>query len=183
MKISSFWVWTILPATMSATIICLFAIPNFRDAGVMRADSKNVTKATDEYLIQRDEYERLQLEVRSLQSRRDENGHSIRTDSNDSKLISSMTRPIDGTEVLDQSIRIGEREIMSVRPAGLALDRRNVEMQMTGSFDAVFKTVQKAEEEAGMTRVRSIDIHREGLQVQATVGIDEYFHASEGKSE
>jgi hypothetical protein len=94
-----------------------------------------------------------------------------------------MTRPIDGADVLDQSIRIGEREVMSVRPAGLALDRRNVEMQMTGSFAAVFNTVQKAEQEAGMTRVRSIDIHREGLQVQATVGIDEYFHASEGKPE
>jgi hypothetical protein len=56
-------------------------------------------------------------------------------------------------------------------------------MQMTGSFDAVFNTVRKAEQESGMTRVRSIDIHREGLQVQATVGIDEYFHASEGKPE
>ena len=181
MKISSFWVWAIVPSTVSAVIVCFFAIPNFRDAGVMRADSQNVSKATDEFLTQRDEFERLQVEVRSLQSRRDENGHSIRTDSNDSKLISSMTRPIDGTEVLDQSIRIGEREMMSVRPAGLALDRRNVEMQMTGSFDAVFNTVQKAEQEAGMTRVRSIDIHREGLHVQATVGIDEYFHASEGK--
>lgn len=183
MKISNFWMWAILPITVSATIMCLFAIPNFRDAGIMRADSQNVTKATDDFLMQRDEYERLQLEVKSLQTRRNENGHSIRTDSNDSKLVSSMTRPIDGIEVLDQSIRIGEREVMSVRPAGLALDRRNVEMQMTGSFDAVFKTVRKAEEESGMTRVRSIDIHREGLQVQATVGIDEYFHAAVGKPE
>ena len=183
MKISSFWAWAILPTTISATIVGFFAIPNFRDAGVMRADSKNVSKATDEFLTQRDEFERLQMEVKSLQSRREESGHSIRTDSNDSKLVLAMTRPIDGTDVLDQSIRIGEREVMSLRPAGLALDRRNVEMQMTGSFDAVFNTVRKAEQESGMTRVRSIDIHREGLQVQATVGIDEYFYASEGKPE
>ncbi|MDA0213923.1 MAG: hypothetical protein O2875_01005 [Planctomycetota bacterium] len=183
MKLSPFWLWAILPTTVSASIVCCLAIPNFREAGVMRADSKHVSKATDEYLVQRDDFEHLQVEVETLRIRRDNNGHSIRTDSNDSKLISTMTRPIDGKEVLDQSIRIGEREMMSVRPAGLALDRRNVEMQMTGSFDAIFNTVRKAEEEAGLSRIRSIDIHREGLQVQVIVGIDEYFHAVEGKQE
>jgi len=105
----------------------------------------------------------------------------LRSDVNESKLIPSLTRPIDGTDVSDQVIRIGERTPMSVRTAGLAIDYRAIEMQMTGSFDAVFAAVRTAEDERGMTRVRSVDMQRNGTQVQASVGIDEFFHGVEEK--
>ncbi len=181
MKFSPFWIVAIAPSVVGVVIISAFAIPNFRQAAEMRADSLNVSNATDQYMVQRDEFERLEAEIATLRKQRTDSGHVMRSDVNESKLVPSLTRPIDGTEVLDQSIRIGDRETMTARPAGLALDRRAIEMQMTGSFEAVFKTVRTAEDESGTTRVRSIDIHRSGPQVQAIVGIDEYFYTLEGK--
>ena len=178
MKLSPFWIWSIVPSAASLAIVGFVAFPNFQKSRQMRSDSSNLSKATDAYLIQRDEFERLRDDIASLREQRDASGHSVRSDLNESRLVSSLTRPIDGTEVVDQSIRIGDREPVLARPAGLALDRRTVEMQMTGSFDAVFSTVRTAENQSGMTRVRSIELRRAGPQVQATVGIDEFFRAS-----
>ncbi|MSR70012.1 MAG: hypothetical protein EXS17_06685 [Phycisphaerales bacterium] len=178
MKLSPLWIWTVVSSAVSLVFMGFVALPNFQQSRQMRSDSRNLSKATDAYLIQRDELERLRDDIASLREKRDSSGHSARSDLNESRLVSSLTRPIDGTEVVDQSIRIGDREPVVARPAGLALDRRSVEMQMTGSFDAVFSTLRTAEAESGLTRVRSIELHRTGPQVQATVGIDEFFHAS-----
>lgn len=178
MKLSPFWLWAIVPAAASIVVIGSVAVPNFQHSRTMRKDSSNLSQATDAYLIQRDEFERLRDDIAALREQRDASGHSVRSDLNESRLISSLTRPIDGSEVTDQSIRIGEREPIGARPAGLSLDRRVVDMQMTGSFDAVFSTLRAAEGESGLTRVRSIELRRSGPQVQASVGIDEFFHAS-----
>lgn len=181
MKLSPFWIWAIAPTAFSLAVIGFVAFPNYQTASTMRADSSQLSHATDQYLVQRDEFDRLGVELNGLRSQRDESGHTVRHDVNESKLISSLTRPIDGTDVLDQSIRIGDRTKLSVQPAGLSLDHRAIEMEMTGSFDAVFLAVRTAESEAGMTRVRLIDIRRNGPQVQVNVGIDEFFHSSEDK--
>ncbi len=178
MKLSPFWIWAIVPTAASLAVIASVALPNFQQSRHMRSDSSNLSKSTDAYLIQRDEFERLRNDIATLREQRDSSGHSVRTDLNESRLVSSLTRPIDGSEVADQSIRIGDREPLAARPAGLALERRVVEMQMTGSFDAVFSTLRTAEAESGLTRVRSVELRRSGPQVQANVGIDEFFRAS-----
>ncbi|MSQ89958.1 MAG: hypothetical protein EXS01_00990 [Phycisphaerales bacterium] len=181
MKLSLSWKWILVPSFVCAAVIGAMAIPNFSAARTMRADSRNLSKATDQYLVQRDDFDRLRADVDHLRTQRDESGHALRSDLNESKLIPSLTRQIDGQEVLDQSIRIGDREALTVRPAGIAIDRRTIDVQLTGSFEALFSTVKTAESEAGMTRVRSIDIRRSGAQVQAIVGIDEYFLSAEGQ--
>ena len=178
MRFSRFWSWVIVPSAATLAIVGFVALPNFQKARQMRRDSSTLSKATDAYLVQRDEFDRLRNDIENLREQRDETGHAVRSDLNESQLVSSLTRPIDGKEVVDQSIRIGDREPLVARPAGLALDHRSVEMQMTGSFDAVFSTVRTAENESGMTRVRSIELRRAGPQVQATVGIDEFFHST-----
>ncbi len=179
MKLSPFWLWAIVPAAVSVTTLAFVAYPNFKNAKLMRTDSRNLSKATDQYLVQRDEFDRLRAEVETLRTQRDATGHVVRTDVNESKLVPTLTRPIDGQDVLDQSIRIGDRSKLMTKPAGLALDHRSIEMEMTGSFDAVFAAVRTAETDGGMIRVRAIDIRRDGPQVQANVGIDEYFHSPE----
>jgi len=181
MKYSAFWIWTIVPSAMSALAVGFFGINNFQSARAMRADSRNLSTATDQYLVQRNELDQLQADLTDLHTQRDLNGHALRSDVNESKLIPSLTRPIDGTDVFDQAIRIGERTPMSVRTAGLMIDHRAIEMQMTGSFNAVFAAVHTAEGERGMTRVRSVDMQRNGTQLQASVGIDEFFHGVEEK--
>ncbi|MSR44667.1 MAG: hypothetical protein EXS15_04820 [Phycisphaerales bacterium] len=181
MKPSPFWMWLLTAAVASIAILGSVAIPNYRKAAVMRADSRTLSKAADQYLVQRNEFARLGTELDRLRSQRDESGHALRSDLNESRLVPSLTRPIDGTEVLDQSIRIGDRESLNFQTVGFSLDKRVIDLQMTGSFDALFSTLRAAEDEAGMTRVRTVDMHRNGSQVQASVGIDEFFRSSEGK--
>lgn len=179
MKLNPYWMWAITPGLVGAVVLGAVALPNYSAARKMRADSRNLSKATDQYLVQRDEFERLQHELAALRDERDSRGHALRSDISESQLVPAITRPIDGTEVLDQSIRIGDREKLIARPAGMQLDKRVIDMQMTGSFDAIYSAVSKAEADAGMSRVRTLELRRNGSTVQASVGIDEYFQSAE----
>ncbi|MSR28687.1 MAG: hypothetical protein EXS03_03815 [Phycisphaerales bacterium] len=179
MKRNGYWIWALAPATVALAVVALVAVPNYSKARQMRVDSKDLARATDQYLVQRDECDRLQAELGRLRAEVLDRGHSLRSDVNESALVTRLTRAIDGTEVLDQSIKIGEREPMLARPAGMKLDRRAVELQMTGSFDAVFAALGSAENEAGLNRVRVVEFRQTGEHVQATVGIDEFFRAQE----
>ncbi len=179
MNMKAYWSWAIAPTACALAITALVAVPNWSKSRQMRTDSKDLARATDQYLVQRDEHERLQVELRTLREELAARGHSAWTDTADSTLVTRLTRPIDGTDVVDQSIRIGDREPMSSPPAGVRLDRRQIDMQMTGSFDAIFAALGTAEREQGLCRVRSMELRQSGEHVQATVAIDEYFHGSE----
>lgn len=179
MKLNRYWMWALVPGSLCVAVLATVALPNYSAARKMRADSRNLAKATDDYLVQRDEFEHLQSELSALREERESRGHALRSDISESQLVHAMTRPIDGSEVLDQSIRIGDREKMLAKPAGLQLDRRAIDLQMTGSFDAIYTTLNKAEGDEGMSRVRSLELRRNGSTVQASVGIDEYFRSAE----
>ncbi len=179
MKRNTYWIWAIAPATLALAAVAVVALPNFSKARQMRLDSKDLARATDQYLVQRDEHERLQARLASLRSELQTRGHALRTDVNESMIVPRLTRPIDGKDVLDQSIKVGDREPMLARPAGLKLDRRCVEMQMTGSFRAVFAALGTAEAEAGLNRVRALELRQAGEHVQATVAVEEFFQIAE----
>jgi len=176
----SYWIWDIAPSAITLAIVATVALPNYTKSRQMRLDSKNLARATDQYLVQRDEHERLQARVAGLRAELRTRGHELRADVNESTLVPRLTRPIDGTDVLDQSIKVGDREAMLARPAGMKLDRRTVEMQMTGSFPAVFSALGTAESEAGLNRVRTLELRQSGEHVQATVGVEEFFQTAEG---
>lgn len=180
MNSRNYWLWAIVPTAAAATAIGLVAMPNYTNAAGMRADSKVIAKAADNYLVKRDEHERLQSELKSLRAGLAARGHSARGDIAESALVAKLTRPIDGTEVVDQSIRIGDREGTPQQLAGMSFDKRHIEMQMTGSFEAIFSAIDKAEREPGLARIRNVELRQSGEYVQATVNIDEYFrHAEE----
>ena len=176
----NYWLWAFIPTATAALAIGFIAMPSYTNAAALRADSKLIAKAADNYLVQRDEHERLQTELKSLRESLTARGHSARADVAESALVTKLTRPIDGPEVVDQSIRIGDREGTPQQIAGMKLDRRQIEMQMTGSFEAIFSAVDKAEREPGLARIRNVELRQSGDYVQATVNIDEYFrHAQE----
>jgi hypothetical protein len=88
---------------------------------------------------------------------------------------------VDGTQVSDQSIRIGDVAAITAIPFGMALDRRSLEVRTTGQFDAIFDVVRAAERSRGLGRISSVEMRRADAgdgSLESTIVIDEFFHGA-----
>jgi hypothetical protein len=145
----------------------------------MRIESHSLAESTNQYLLQRSELDRLRREVERMRYDRETSGASICEGPDSSGLVSAVSRTVDGAQVSDQSIRIGDVAAMTTIPFGMALDRRALEVRTTGQFDAIFDVVRAAERSRGLGRIASVELRRADIgdgSLESTVVIDEFFH-------
>ncbi len=173
--------WIGAPSLLAALLVAFVAVPNYTRARAMRIESRTLAESTNQYLVQRSELDRLRSEVERMRYDRDSSGAAICEDPDASGLVTALTRPVDGTQVTDQSIRIGDVAAMTTIPFGMALDRRSLEVRTSGQFDAIFDVVRAAERSRGLGRIASVEMRRADAgdgSLESTIVIDEYFHGA-----
>ena len=172
-------VWIGAPALLAALLVAFVAVPNYTRARAMRIESHSLAESTNQYLLQRSELDRLRREVERMRYDRESSGAAICEGPDSSGLVNAVSRPVDGAQVSDQSIRIGDVSAMTTIPFGMALDRRALEVRTTGQFDAIFDVVRAAERSRGLGRISSVELRRADIgdgSLESTIVIDEFFH-------
>jgi len=173
--------WIGGPVLLAAVLVAFVAVPNYTRARAMRIESRSLAESTNQYLVQRSELDRLRSEVERMRYDRETSGATICEDPESSGLVTAVTRAVDGTQVSDQSIRIGDVSALTTIPFGMALDRRTLEVRTTGQFDAIFDVVRAAEKSRGLGRISSIEMRRADAgdgSLESTIVIDEFFHGA-----
>ncbi len=173
--------WIGGPLVAATLLVAFVAVPNYTRARAMRIESRSLAESTNQYLLQRSELDRLRREVERMRYDREKSGAMICEDPDASGLVAAVSRPVDGTQVSDQSIRIGDVTAMTAIPFGMALDRRALEVRTSGQFDAIFDVVRAAERTRGLGRIASVEVRRTDLgdgSLESTVVIDEFFHGA-----
>ncbi|MSR17586.1 MAG: hypothetical protein EXS00_00195 [Phycisphaerales bacterium] len=159
-----------------ALLAGLWIVPNYLSATDIRAHSQRLDAQTSEYLAQRSALEQLQAEVLILRSEAQSNCRSLPESPQDSQLVDALARPVDGLNLSDQVVRLGELELHpSASANGSPLERRRVRIEMLGSFDAVFSVLHAIDQERNVNRVTSVDIHPGAAGLSAVLEVDEYF--------
>ncbi len=174
-------IWIGMPLICAALLVAFVAVPNYTRARAMRIESRSLAESTNQYLVQRSELDRLRSEVERMRYDRDSSGAAICEGPDSSGLVTAVTRTVDGTEVSDQSIRIGDIAAMTAIPFGMALDRRSLEVRTSGQFDAIFDVVRAAERSRGLGRIASVEMRRADAgdgSLESTIVIDEFFHGA-----
>ena len=172
-------VWIGAPALLAALLVAFVAVPNYTRARAMRIESHSLAESTNQYLLQRSELDRLRREVERMRYDRESSGAAICEGPDASALVTAVSRTVDGAQVSDQSIRIGDVSAMTTIPFGMALDRRALEVRTTGQFDAIFDVVRAAERSRGLGRIASMELRRAEVgdgSLESTIVIDEFFH-------
>lgn len=172
-------VWVGAPALLAAILVAFVAVPNYTRARAMRIESHSLAESTNQYLVQRSELDRLRREVERMRYDRESSGAAICEGPDASALVTAVSRTVDGAQVSDQSIRIGDVSAMTTIPFGMALDRRALEVRTTGQFDAIFDVVRAAERSRGLGRIASMELRRAEVgdgSLESTIVIDEFFH-------
>lgn len=175
-------IWIGAPAFLAALLVAFVAVPNYTRAHAMRIESRALAESTNQYLLQRSELDRLRRDVERMRYDREARGAAICEGPDSSGLVTAITRPVDGAQVSDQSIRIGDVSAVTTIPFGLALDRRALEVRTTGQFDAIFDVVRTAERSRGLGRIYSVELRRADIgdgSLESTIVIDEFFHGSQ----
>ena len=173
--------WIGAPLLAAALLVAFVAVPNYTRARAMRIESRTLAESTNQYLLQRSELDRLRREVERMRYDRETSGAAICEGADASGLVSAVTRTVDGANVSDQSIRIGDVSAMTAIPFGMALDRRSLEVRTTGQFDAIFDVVRAAESSRGLGRIASVEMRRADTgdgSLESTIVIDEFFHGA-----
>lgn len=175
-------IWIGAPALLASLLVAFVAVPNYTRARAMRIESRTLAESTNQYLLQRSELDRLRREVERMRYDREENGYAICESPDSSGLVTAVSRTVDGAQVSDQSIRIGDMSAVTAIPFGMPLARRALEVRTTGHFDAIFDVVRAAERSRGLGRISSLDMRRADIgdgSLESTIVIDEYFHGSQ----
>lgn len=183
-------VLAIAPAIVAIMITGLFVIPNYARALSMQDESQRLEAVSSENITQKNN---LQLLERNVASLREEYSHRCRplaegTDRD--HLLSTITRPTDGTIVREQSIRTSALAQVDGVAIGAPVSRRDVTVEMSASFESIFGVLDAAEGVNQLVTPRSVEIvvtstpleqsTSGNATVRATIVFEEWFeHAPE----
>lgn len=170
--------WGAVPAAIGACLVAFLIVPNYIRARSLAQEAATISSAAENYMVQRGGYDALRREVEVLREERDALPRFART-ADDSRLVSRVSRRIDGRNVIDQAIQMELPQVLPPeegRP--LQLGRRTLNVQMQGSFDEVFQILHEIESSADATRVRKVDVSAIGNGlVDAHIELEEWLRA------
>ena len=182
-----FLAWGVVPAMAAALVTGLFAVPNYLRALSLQDDAQRLQAVSAENISQRNNLQYLEANVAKLRSDRDRRCRPLADQAERDRLLAAITRPTDGTAVHDQSIRTGTVAAHEIPGSDLRVQRRTVDVDMTGTFDAVFGVIDAAADVDQLVTPRVIEITVLGDPIQlaqsatpavrATMVLDEWFEA------
>lgn len=169
-----------LPLMGAVAALTLFTVPNYLHARQWSSRADSLRTQATQVANRHEDYRQLQQEVdrldRSLKARNREMPVSL----DKGRLLESLASSGSHKGILDSQAR-------AAAPAGVAVPgvpggkaaRRQVDAQMTGSFDALFSALAAAERLGTLVTVRSAEFVRGSANadasLEASFQFDEYF--------
>ena len=172
---------TALPLAMAIVLLGLFTVPNYLRARAWSREANALRAVANESAARQDNLLDMQREIERLRADLAQRGRTLPATPDQGALLASIARSADAKGVTGSQSKSGK--LASVAVSGLAggkAMRRTVDVEMTGSFDALFAAVSNAERLDALVTVRSIDLSRnpaaDGGLVEAKLVFDEYFN-------
>ena len=161
----------IVPAAAAVVATVLFAVPNYVRAGSLRDETQRLEAVAGENIAQRNNLLRLEAAVASMRRECADRCPPPAAADEREALLSAVTRTTDGTGVRTQSIRTGGQAAHPESICGMRLARREVTVEMTGSFDAAFGVLDAAESTGRLVTPRVVEFtSAAGADEQAILG-------------
>jgi hypothetical protein len=151
-------VWAVGPALGAILVTTLFVIPNYTRALRMQDEAQQLEAVSSENISQRNNLKLLEQNVSSLREECNRRCRPLAEGTDRDHLLSAITRPTDGAVVREQSIRTSVLAPVDGIAADGPVMRREVTVEMTGTFDCVFGVVDAAEAVDQLITPRSIEI-------------------------
>jgi len=179
--------WAIVPGTAAVLVTALFVIPNYMRALDMQDEAQRLEAVACENISQRNNLQLLERNVGALREECARRCRPLAEGAEHERLLATITRPTDGTVVREQSIRTGQMITVDGIAIGGPVQRREVSVEMTASFESVFGVLDAAESVDQLVTPRVVEIvvlHGPVEQasmgnpaVRATMTFDEWFEA------
>jgi hypothetical protein len=177
--------WAIVPGTAAVLVTALFVIPNYMRALDMQDEAQRLEAVACENISQRNNLQLLEKNVAALREECARRCRPLAEGAEHDRLLATITRPTDGTVVREQSIRTGQVTTVDGIAIGGPVQRREVSVEMTASFESVFGVLDAAESVDQLVTPRVVEIvvlHGPVEQasmgnpaVRATMTFDEWF--------
>lgn len=151
-------VWAVGPALGAILVTTLFVIPNYARALRMQDEAQRLEAVSGENISQRNNLKLMERSVSELREECNRRCRPLAEGTDRDHLLSAITRPTDGTVVREQSIRTSVLAPVDGIAADGPVMRREVTVEMTGTFDCVFGVVDAAEAVDQLVTPRSIEI-------------------------
>ncbi len=172
---------TALPLAIAIVLLGLFTVPNYLRARAWSREANALRAVANESAARQDKLLDMQREIERLRADLAQRGRTLPATPDQGALLASIARSADAKGVTGSQSKSGKLAPVAVSGlgGGKAM-RRTVDVEMTGSFDALFAAVSNAERLDALVTVRSIDLSRnpaaEGGLVEAKLVFDEYFN-------
>ncbi len=172
---------TALPLAIAIVLLGLFTVPNYLRARAWSREANALRAVANESAARQDNLLDMQREIERLRADLAQRGRTLPATPDQGALLASIARSADAKGVTGSQSKSGKLAPVAVSGlAGGKAMRRTVDVEMTGSFDALFAAVSNAERLDALVTVRSIDLSRnpaaEGGLVEAKLVFDEYFN-------
>ena len=172
---------TALPLAIAIVLLGLFTVPNYLRARAWSREANALRAVANESAARQDNLLDMQREIERLRSDLAQRGRTLPATPDQGALLASIARSADAKGVTGSQSKSGKLAPVAVSGlAGGKAMRRTVDVEMTGSFDALFAAVSNAERLDALVTVRSIDLSRnpaaEGGLGEAKLVVDEYFN-------
>ena len=151
-------IWAVGPALGAILVTTLFVIPNYARALRMQDEAQRLEAVSGENISQRNNLKLMERSVSELREECNRRCRPLAEGTDRDHLLSAITRPTDGTVVREQSIRTSVLAPVDGIAADGPVMRREVTVEMTGTFDSVFGVVDAAEAVDQLVTPRSIEI-------------------------
>jgi hypothetical protein len=181
--------WGVIPCTFATAMVGMFALPNYMQARALKGESLMLKARTDEEMIAQNNLRNLERIVSTLRRDRDRRCRPLGDGVERDKLLRAITRTTDGVHVREQSIRTGQVVPARGMPADYQVLHREVHLEMTGTFDAIFGVLDAAEGIDQLVTARSVEIsvvptatdqaQTGAAEVRAVIVFDEWFEPAE----
>ena len=172
---------TALPLAVAIVLLGLFTVPNYLRARAWSREANALRAVANESAARQDNLLDMQREIERLRADLAQRGRTLPATPDQGALLASIARSADAKGVTNSQSKSGKLAPVAVSGlAGGKAMRRTVDVEMTGTFDALFAAVSNAERLDALVTVRSIDLSRnptaEGGPVEAKMVFDEYFN-------
>lgn len=163
-------VWGIAPALVAAAVTALFAVPNYVRALRMQDEAQRLEAVSSENMSQRNNLKMLERNVAELREEYARRCRPLAEGADRDRLLAAITRPTDGNVVREQSIRTGPLSAVDGIAGGGPVMRREVTVDMTASFEAVFGVLDAAEGVDQLLTPRIVEITVLGTPAEQATG-------------
>jgi hypothetical protein len=151
-------VWAIAPSIVAIMITALFVVPNYSRALRMQDEAQRLEAVSSENINQKNNLQLLERNVAGLRDEYNRRCRPLAEGTDRDHLLSTITRPTDGTVVREQSIRTGTLVQVDGVAIGTPVLRRDVTVEMSASFESIFGVLDAAEGVNQLVTPRSVEI-------------------------